>query len=61
MFLFLYNNRSEALQIWKYTHGSDATYGNLIRVFERAGYKDLADFVKRITSDLPDSGLYYYM
>ena len=59
--MFLYNNRRGALAKWKQKRGPHATYGSLIRVFEYAGYKDLADFVKQITLDLPDSGLYYYM
>ena len=41
--------RRAALELWKQKRGSDATYNNLIKVFETAGYKDLAEFVKRIT------------
>ena len=31
--------------MWKEARGSEATYINLIGVFERAGYKDYADTV----------------
>ena len=40
--------RREALELWKQRLGSDATYNNLIRVFENAGYRDLADFIRKI-------------
>ena len=40
--------RRAALEKWKQKLGSDATYNNLIRVFEQAEYKDLADFVRNI-------------
>ena len=32
--------------MWKQKRGSAATYNNLIKVFERAGYKDYARFVQ---------------
>lgn len=44
--------RRKALRIWKQTNGSDATYGNLIKVFERAGYHGYADTVKNICGKL---------
>ena len=34
--------------MWKQKYGSNATYNNLIEVFERAGYKDLADSVREM-------------
>ena len=33
---------------WKQTKGHHATYNNLIRVFEVAGYRDYADTVRNI-------------
>ena len=33
---------------WKRTKGRHATYNNLIRVFEVAGYQDYADTVRNI-------------
>jgi hypothetical protein len=38
--------RRAALKLWKQKLGSGATYIRLIKVFERAGYKDLADVVR---------------
>ena len=38
--------RRAALKLWKQRHGSGATYNNLIEVFERAEYKNLADVVR---------------
>jgi hypothetical protein len=38
--------------MWKQTFGSEATYGKLIWLFERAGYNDLADTVRRIAPNL---------
>ena len=32
--------RRAALRKWKQRHGSSATYNNLIKVFEQAGYND---------------------
>ena len=40
--------RREALKLWKQQLGSDATYNKLIRVFERAGYKEYADYVRKV-------------
>ena len=34
--------------MWKQKLGSNATYNNLIKVFESAGHKDYADLVRRI-------------
>ena len=34
--------------MWKQAHGSEATYINLIGVFERAGYKDYAGTVYKL-------------
>ena len=39
--------RRDALQKWKQVNGSTATYRNLIRVFEKAGYKGYADNIVR--------------
>ena len=39
--------RRAALELWKQRHRSDATYNNLIEVFERAGYKNLTDVVRK--------------
>ena len=33
---------------WKQSKGSGATYNNLIRVFEDAGYQECADAVRSI-------------
>lgn len=38
--------RRAALEKWKESNGSDATYNNLIIVFERAGYRAYANTVK---------------
>ena len=46
--------RREALYTWKQRNGSKATYGELIEVFERAGYKGYADEVRKI-AELSDS------
>lgn len=35
--------------MWKQNNGSRATYNNLIRVFQLAGYQNYADAVKKIT------------
>ena len=40
--------RRAALEMWKQKLGSNATYNNLIKVFESAGHKDYADLVRRI-------------
>ena len=34
--------------MWKWRTGSKATYSRLIKIFERAGYKDYADQVRMI-------------
>ena len=34
--------------MWKQAHGSEATYINLIGVFERVGYKEYADMVYKL-------------
>ena len=34
--------------MWKEAQGSEATYINLIDVFERAGYKDYVDTVHKL-------------
>ena len=53
---FYLQYRRAALSRWKQKNGSNATYANLIRVFEIAGYRDMADNVRQIIS----SGLWYY-
>ena len=40
-----------ALETWKQRLGSSATYNNLIGVFERAGYQDYADTVRRVIKE----------
>ena len=40
--------RRAALEKWKQTHGSNATYNNLIGVFKRAGYQGYADTVYKV-------------
>ena len=37
------------MQKWKQRNGSEATYSELIKIFERAGYKNLADEVRKLT------------
>ena len=44
--------RRAALEKWKQTLGSSATYKNLIGVFERAGYINYADTVKGLIKDM---------
>ena len=46
--------RREALYIWMQRNGSKATYIKLMKVFERAGYRNYADLVKTII-DLSDN------
>ena len=41
-------NRRDALEKWKQLNGDNATYYNLIVVFERAGHQEYADKVKEI-------------
>ena len=36
------------LQKWKQRNGAKATYSKLMRIFERAGYKNYADEVRKI-------------
>ena len=36
------------MEKWKQTHGSNATYNNLIGVFKRAGYQGYADTVYKV-------------
>ena len=42
------------MQTWKQRTGSKATYSKLIKIFERAGYQNCADRVRRI-AQLSDS------
>ena len=37
--------------MWEQKNGDNATYNNLIRVFERAGYQLFADKVKRLATE----------
>ena len=37
---------------WKQRLGDDASYNNLISVFERSGHKDLADFIKSLEPEV---------
>ena len=46
------NNRRDALEKWKQLNGDNASYYNLIGVFERAGYQKYADKVKEIVKHL---------
>ena len=43
-----FNFRRAALEKWKQKLGSSATYNNLIGVFERAGYQEYADAVRKL-------------
>ena len=51
--------RREALKIWKQRSGSSATYKKLINIFERAGYCDYAEIVRKtvhiVESETDDS------
>ena len=42
------------MQKWKEKQGSEATYRKLIKIFERAGYKLYADFVRSLVSTCSD-------
>ena len=42
-------HRRAALEKWKQKLGSNATYNNLIDVFERAGYQDYADQIRKLS------------
>ena len=44
--------RRKALEIWKQKHGSAATYNNLIKVFEQAGYKNYAEIVQDLLNNV---------
>ena len=44
--IFHMYTRREALEMWKQARGSEATYLNLIGVFERAGYQEYAETVQ---------------
>ena len=46
--MFFLSPRRAALEKWKQRLGPNATYTNLIGVFERAGYKYYADRVRQI-------------
>ena len=48
--------RRAALEKWKQKLGSKATYGNLIGVFERAGYQGYADSVRSIVEGANHTG-----
>ena len=41
------------MRIWRQRHGSSATFNNLIKVFERAGYNDLALSVRNLIINAP--------
>ena len=43
-------SRRSALEKWKQRQGGEATYRNLIGVFEYAGHKLLADTVHKLAS-----------
>ena len=45
--LFSYSRRA-VLQKWMQRFGSNATYNNLIGVFERAGFQEYADIVRNV-------------
>ena len=45
--------RRAALRTWRQRHGSSATYNNLIKVFERASYNDLALSVRNLITGTP--------
>ena len=42
------------MQKWKEKQGSEATYKKLIKIFEHAGYKLYADFIKSLVSTCSD-------
>ena len=52
--------RREALQLWKQKLGDEATYRNLIDVFETAGYKNYADMVRSIIGKCMQLFVYMY-
>ena len=43
--------RRAALEKWKQKLGSDATYSNLISVFEHAGYQGYAEVVRYVCGE----------
>ena len=43
--------RKEALETWKQRKGNAATYAELIKVFEAAGYRGYADSVRKISTE----------
>ena len=48
-------SRRKALQIWTEKSGDKATYKNLEKVFEKAGYCNLACKVKKLADELSTS------
>lgn len=46
------SHRRAALRMWKQTNGDNATYQNLIKVFERAGHRQYATAVRNICGEL---------
>ena len=48
--------RRAALLKWKIKLGKDATYSNLISIFEAAGYKTYAENIKRMVGGEDDTG-----
>ena len=44
----VHSPRREALEMWKQRKGHNATYNNLIAVFESAGYGKYADTVRSL-------------
>ena len=46
--LYPYFYRRTALQMWKRKSGPEATYKNLIDLFEQAQYKDYAETVRSV-------------
>ena len=44
--------RRTALELWKQKQGNNATYSNLIHLFEHAGYQVFADAVKKLEPDI---------
>ena len=49
------------MEKWKQVNGSTATYRNLIRVFEKAGYKGYAATVRNIISQPGEYCIYSIM
>ena len=48
--------RRKALTVWKQNKGNQATFENLIKAFEKKGYKLYADHVRKLCEETTSGG-----